>query len=302
MEGDFNREDFRYIDAHVHFFPERLFHAIWSYWKRVYVPLFPNWHNIYEWPNGDLKQFLQAQKIEYYTTLNYAHKKGIAEDLNAWTYSFCKDNPSAIPFGSAHPDDENFLEYSEKALTEFLFKGLKFQLLVTDFYIYDNRLDPLFRLLHKLDKILILHAGTAPGVSRQTFPGARVGVDHFKKYLDKFPENKVVIAHMGGYEYEAFFQIVEQYPNVYLDTAMVFPPKEARLFVEEDSPGSIVGENRLLSFMEQNSRKILFGSDFPNIPYDYKTSIDAFLKLNLSREAFENIFFLNAQRLFKLIV
>jgi hypothetical protein len=243
---------------------------------------------------------LQDHRVERYTTLNYAHKKGVAEGLNEWTYGFCKGDPHAIPLGTAHPDDENCLEYSQRALTEFQFKGLKLQLLVTNYFIHDKRLKSLFNLMHALDKVLVLHAGTAPGINRQTFPGSKVGVKHFLKYLNEFPENKVVIAHMGGYEYEDFFQIVEQNPNVYLDTAMVWVPPKANLFPETDSPGHILGEDRLLSFMEENSTQILFGSDFPNIPYSYKASINELLKLNLSKEAYENIFFRNAMRLFKL--
>lgn len=296
----YKASDFKYIDAHVHFFPKQLFEAIWSYWKRVYVPLFPNWHNLYEWPHDRRVAFLRDQGVEYYTTLNYAHQKGVAEKLNEWTYEFCKKEPRAIAFGAVHPDDENFLQYAEKALTAFQFKGLKLQLLVTDFFIHDDRLNPLFELMQDLDKVLVLHAGTAPGINRQTFPGSKVGVKHFLKYLDKFPENKVVIAHMGGYEYESFFNLAAQNPNVYLDTAMVWVPPEIGLFPESDSPGHILGEDRLLSFMAENSTQILFGSDFPNIPYHYESAINEMLKLNLPKEAFENIFYENAKRLFKL--
>ncbi len=151
-----------------------------------------------------------------------------------------------------------------------------------------------------VDKILVLHAGTAPGINRQTFPGSKVGVRHFLKYLDKFPENKVIIAHMGGYEYEEFFKIAEQNPNIYLDTAMVWVPSNIALFPETDAPSHILGDDRLLSFMEENSRQILFGSDFPNIPYNYESSINELLKLKLSKQAFENIFYKNAMQLFKL--
>lgn len=294
----FKRADFKYIDTHTHFFPEKLFKAIWSYWNRVYVPFFPTWHNIYEWPVNDLVEFIEGQGIEYYTTLNYAHKPDIAENLNQWVYEFCKNNKKAIPFGTAHPGDNDFIRYSEKALTDYEFKGLKLQLLITDFYLHDRKLDPLHKLMLDLDKILIVHAGTAPGINRQSYPDARVGVYHFLKYLEKFPDNKVIVAHMGGYDYEEFFKIVEQNSNVYLDTAMVWTPSSAKLFPEEDLPENIIGESRVMSFMESCSSQILYGSDYPFIPYNYGLSIDELLKLPLSKPAFENIFYNNAKRLF----
>ncbi|MFX0140195.1 MAG: amidohydrolase family protein [Candidatus Hodarchaeota archaeon] len=195
----FKISDFRYIDSHVHFFPERLFQAIWDYWKRVILRKYPTWHNIYQWPNNKLVEFLNENKIEKYTSLNYAHKKGVAEGLNKWTYKFCNKNPVLIPFGTAHPDDDDILDYSQKALNEFNFLGFKFQLMVTDFYIHDNRLIPIYKLLQDLEKILYVHAGTAPSVNQKTLPGAKVGVKYFLKFLDKFPNNKVVVAHMGGF-------------------------------------------------------------------------------------------------------
>ena len=132
--ANFSASDFKIIDSHVHFFPEKLFRAIWSYWKKYYLPLFPKWHNIYEWPNDNLVKLLSDAGVERYTALNYAHKKNIAAELNEWTYSFCKENPSAIPFGAVHPDNDNLLDYAKNALTGYHFKGLKLQLLVTDFY------------------------------------------------------------------------------------------------------------------------------------------------------------------------
>ncbi|MHA1380868.1 MAG: amidohydrolase family protein [Candidatus Helarchaeota archaeon] len=297
---NFKISDFRYIDSHIHFFPESLFKAIWSYWKRVYLPLFPNWYNLYEWKNKNLIQFLKEKKIEKYTTLNYAHKKGIAENLNQWTYMFLKNNPAAIPFGTAHPDDDNMMEYSKKAFSEYKFKGYKFQLMVTNFFIHDSRLKPLYKLMHDLDKILYLHAGTAPSINQMVLPDAKVGVKHFQKYFQEFSDNRVVIAHMGGYEYEDFFKIVEKNSNVYLDTTMIFIPQKVHVFSQKDRPENFVGRKRLLSFMEENSSKILFGTDFPNIPYDYEQSIIGMLDLNLSRKAYQNIFFNNALKLFNL--
>lgn len=296
----FQISDFRYVDAHVHFFPDRLFQALWKYWDRVYLPLFPTWINRYQWSTADLVAFLQKQNVERYTTLNYAHKKGVAEGLNEWTHDFSQENPAAIPFGTVHPADANFLEYAEKAMTKFNFEGFKFQLMVTDFYIHDSRLKPLYKLCYDLDKILVFHAGTAPSLNQEAIPGMKVGFKHFLKFFREFPDNKMIIAHMGGYEYEEFFKIVEQHPNVYLDTTMVFIPRRVNVFPEADNPINFVGKSRLLSFMEESSGQILYGSDFPDIPYNYEESIKGLLELELSKVAYRNIFFNTAKKLFNL--
>jgi len=296
----FQISDFRYIDAHIHFFPDRLFQSIWAYWDRVYLPWFPTWINRYQWPTADLVAFLRNQHVERYTTLNYAHKKGVAEGLNEWTHAFCEGNPAAIAFGTSHPADVNFLEYAEKALTQFHFQGFKFQLMVTDFYIHDPRLKPLYKLCHNLDKILVFHAGTAPSLNQQPIPDSKVGFQHFLKFFREFPENKMIIAHMGGYEYRDFFKIVEQHPNVYLDTTMVFIPRRVHVFPEADNPMAFIGESALRSFMEQYSEQLVYGSDFPNIPYSYEESIKGLFELELSKSTYQNIFFNTAKKLFKL--
>ncbi len=299
-ETTYQVSDFRYIDSHVHFFPERLFQAIWGYWERVIMKLYPSWINKYQWLNAKLLDFLEQHKVERFTTLNYAHKKGIAEGLNEWTNKFCQEHPAAIPFGTAHPDDTNLLEYSQKALNEYKFKGLKFQLSVTDFYIHDSRLKPLYKLMQDLDKILVVHTGTAPSPTQKARPGFKVGFKHFKKYFNEFMDNKIIVPHLGGYEYEAFFKIVENHPNVFLDTTMIFIDPAVHIFSPLDNPIHFVGETRLLSFMEEYSNQILHGSDFPNIPYDYDNSIKGLLDLGLSKRAYENIFYENAKKLFEL--
>lgn len=295
----FQRTDFTYIDVHTHFFPEKLFRAIYLYWDKMYLPFFPTWKNIYKWPADELTAFLERANVQHYTTLNYAHKPGLASSLNDWTADFVSDNPAAIPFGTTHPGDDDFLKYTEKALTEYGFAGIKLQLMVSGFYIDDPRLDPLHKMMGDLKKVLLVHAGTAPGINRQTAPGAAVGVEAFMRYLDKFPDNKVIVAHMGGYEYDEFFRAAEQNPNLYLDTAMVWPPPETNLFPKEDDPRAILGEERVIDFMEACSKQILYGSDFPFIPFTYESQVDELLKLPLSRGAFENIFYNNASRLFQ---
>ncbi len=112
----------------------------------------------------------------------------------------------------------------------------------------------------------------------------------------------MIIAHMGGYEYRDFFKIVEKYPNVYLDTTMVFIPRRVHVFPEADNPINFVGRSCLCTFLEEYSGQILYGSDFPNIPYNYEESINGLFELELSKSTYQNIFFNTAKKLFKLTV
>ena len=64
----------------------------------------------------------------------------------------------------------------------------------------------------------------------------------------------------------------------------VFPERKSKRPKPED----------LVSYQD----RILFGSDFPNIPYDYQFSTKGLLELDLSKSVYQNIFFNNAKRLF----
>ena len=50
----------------------------------------------------------------------------------------------------------------------------------------------------------------------------------------------------------------------------------------------------LLSYQD----RILYGSDFPNIPYEYTISTKGLFDLNLPKDFYQKIFYENARRLF----
>ncbi len=75
---------------------------------------------------------------------------------------------------------------------------------------------------------------------------------------------------MGMPEYSAFLDLAERYDNVRLDTTMAFTP-----FVEEMMPFPADEVSRVKDLGEH----ILFGSDFPNIPYGYAEAVHHLIDL-----------------------
>ncbi|MHA1797259.1 MAG: amidohydrolase family protein [Candidatus Helarchaeota archaeon] len=292
MSYKFKRSDFIYIDSHSHFFPERLFKAIWNFWDLKYKPIFPLWNIKYKFGGNVEKMvsFLHERQVKNYVTLNYAHKASVAEKLNEWTHDFCNKHPEAISFGAVYPEN-GCLEYTEKALNEYNFHGLKLQLLVTDFYIDDEKLMPIYKLIKELDKIIVIHAGTAPG------PSPYVGIKHFKKFIEKFPDIKCQISHLGGFEYRKFLQLLQEHSNFYLDTTMIFIEHDV---FDDQIEKKLGGLENLKMILEENKDKILWGTDFPNIPYDYDLAKDSLLRFNLSKDFYKKVFHDNAKKLYQL--
>lgn len=69
---------------------------------------------------------------------------------------------------------------------------------------------------------------------------------------------------MGMPEYTEFLDLADRYPDVRLDTTMAFTP-----FVEETMPFPASEYGRLRAYAD----RILFGSDFPNIPYGFRDAL-----------------------------
>ncbi len=283
----FSHFDFNYIDAHVHFFPPNVFKAIWDFFeKKDENGRIKGWMINYKLPTGDLLTLLENKNVKAFTTYNYAHKEGVVNYINEWTYDFAKKYVNAIPFGCVWPSDKDLREYVTKLFDEYEFKGIKVQPLVQNFYPFDERLDPVYKIILDRGKWFTIHAGTAP--YRNEF----VGFAHFLKFIKKYPDMKIIVAHLGAFEYQDFFSLLDKHENLYLDTAMVFIPNN--VFPERRL--KYVTSELLLSYQD----RILFGSDFPNIPYEYERSTKGLLKLDLPREFYEKIFFKNAARIFDL--
>ncbi len=102
----------------------------------------------------------------------------------------------------------------------------------------------------------------------------------------------VIVAHMGAFEYKKFLSILDRHENVYLDTAMIYIPNN--IFPEKKVKRP--KREELISYQD----KILFGSDFPNIPYEYEHSTKGLFELDMPKDFYKDIFYNNAKKLFNI--
>lgn len=95
-----------------------------------------------------------------------------------------------------------------------------------------------------------------------------------------------VVPHLGYEEVNEFFEILPDYPNLYLDTTMTL----ANYFPELVSPDQLA----------QHADRLIFGTDFPNIPYEWSREKKNLLAMNIGKENEEKIFYRNAKKLLQL--
>ena len=110
--------------------------------------------------------------------------------------------------------------------------------------------------------------------------------------LVRHPRLVLIVAHMGMPEYSEFLDLAEQFDQVWLDTTMAFTP-----FVESTMPFPPADTQRLHAMGE----RILFGSDFPNIPYGYLEAMTVLTTLSgIDDDWLRGVLYGNAARLFAL--
>lgn len=228
------------IDFHVHLFPDRLFDSIWQFFEKDY-----GWSVLHHLYYRQCVDYLRQRGIGTIVYSNYAHKEGVADGINAWNLKILDEIPDLYCFAAYHPGETYALEMAEKLLKHPRIIGFKLQLLVQRFYPHDERLIPLYEMIQACNKRMLLHVGTGP-VGNEF-----VGLVHFKKLLRRFPELPVNVAHMGALEYQGFMELLDDHPNLYLDTAFTFYP---------GMPGSF---NLSPEYLERYQDRIVYGSDFP---------------------------------------
>ncbi len=277
------------IDFHTHFFPDGLMRALWR------------WFETHAWPI-EYKVFadeavatLKAEGVSRCVSLHYPHQAGMATALNEWAFRLAEKYPDfIIPFGSLHPDDAGKEKILRTCFEKYRFKGLKFHCHVQKMAPEDKRMERVYEICQDLDKIVLIHCGTGPHFKERPTAGygydvtGLSGAGHFEKVISRYPDLRFVVPHLGFEEMDRFVAMLDDYPNLYLDTTMVL----AGFF-----PNPVKRE-----WFERHPDRILFGTDFPNIPYAWKREKEGLGALGLGVEKEQKIFYENAERLLNLEV
>jgi predicted TIM-barrel fold metal-dependent hydrolase len=268
----------RYFDAHVHPWPRGFYEAILR------------WFDAHAWPivqrvAGDrVDAFLARRGVARYVAMVYAHKPGVARDLNRWMAGYGRAHPRAVTLAAVHPDDDVRAVLAE-ALGPLGLKGVKLHTHVMGIAPDDPRLDPVYEMLCEHDLPLVIHAGTEPASDAYPRPVGQVsGLARLERILERFPDLCCVVPHLGAGEFDRAADLVERFANLHLDSAMIL----AGYFDRAPDRDWIV----------RHHRRILYGSDFPILPYDYDRERRRILAMRLGREIEEAIFWTNASRVF----
>lgn len=267
------------LDMHVHVLPERLQAAVWRFFDRLEDP---PWPIHYRQPEPQRLRSLAEIGVVRHTALAYAHRAGMAEDLNAFTLDQAAEDARLVPTFTFHPE-EGVADYVARAI-ERGGQVAKVHLQVGRFDATDPRLDDVWPQLARHRIPVVMHAGAVYGVEGGE---EYCGVGPVRRLLDQHPDLAVVIAHLGAPDYADFLALAEQHPSLHMDTAMVLTDRE---LIGRYPPD-------LLPRLRALADRILFGSDFPTVPHDYATQVRALARLELDVAQLRAVLHDNARRL-----
>lgn len=269
------------VDVHTHFMPKRVMDKVWAYFDRVGPLTGRTWPIAYRLEEGARVRRLREFGVAAFTSLVYPHKPDMAEWLNAWAAQFAAATPGCITTATFFPE-ASAPDYVKRAIADGarLFKA---HVQVGDYSPTDPQLDSVWAILAEAQVPTVIHAGSGPA------PGAFTGPAPIAEVLRRHPTLKLIVAHMGMPEYREFVELAHRYPGVYLDTTMVFTD-----FTEEAHPFP----PELRADLGELAGKVLFGSDFPNIPYSYRHAIESITRLGLGDEWCRKVLHFNAVSLF----
>lgn len=246
------------VDLHLHFLPEPVLRKVWAYFDRGRENYGVDWPVHYRLSEADRLAVLRKLGVRWFAPLVYAHKPDMAAWLTSWVLDFAAGVPDAVPTATIYPEP-GVTAYLGDALAAGA-RCVKAHVQVGGYDPNDPLLDPAWGMIADAAVPVVVHCGHGP------LRGAHTGIDVFARVLARHPRLVAVLAHAGMPQFGESLGLVARYPNVYLDTTMVGVPFAERLApLPPDWPARLADAGD----------RVVLGTDFPNIPYDYATQLRA---------------------------
>jgi predicted TIM-barrel fold metal-dependent hydrolase len=269
------RNTFAMIDVHTHLHPPRLFAAIRRWFSER-----STWQLDHPTEPRAVAAALRAHGVEAFVFCSYAHKPGMATELNAWLAHTARElGRGAFALGTVHVDDPDPAADMRTALRDGCI-GLKVHEHVQRMPLDDPRLRGALDAVAEADGFVLVHVGAIPW-SDDTDDGPRRIAD----VLARHPGLRVVVAHFGVPDWPAYLALAVREPRLFLDTTMVFAP--------ESPMRRPIGRD----VVADGAAQIVYGTDWPNIPYAYDGELRGLCELGLGAATLRAITSENARRL-----
>lgn len=271
------------VDAHVHLFPKPLFEAIWRWFDEF------GWVIRYKLEPSAVVDYLLTRGIGHVVTLAYAHKPGMARALNAFMADAVRGRPQATGLATVYPGEPDARAILEEGFAAGL-AGVKLHCHVQCFSPDAPELREIYETCIRHDKPLLMHAGREPkSPGYKCDPHLLCHADRVDAVMRRHPELRLAVPHLGADELDGYAALLERHENLWLDTTMVLA-------------GFFDDSERAFEIVERHGDRIMFGTDFPNIPYAWDRELRRVAARGLDDDTLEAVLGGNARRFYRLAV
>lgn len=268
------------IDAHVHLFPDGLFQSIRQWFDQF------GWPIRYRLNSDEILSFLFSRGVRHVVGLHYAHRPGIARELNRYMTGLCGRFDRLTGLATLYPGEPHARAILEEAFAMGL-SGLKLHAHVQCYDMESPSMHELYETCETHGKVLVMHAGREPkSPAYLCDPYAICSAARVKQVLTDHPALRICVPHLGADEYETYRGMLRDHDNLWLDTTMML----ADYLPGADPP----------PLSDLRPDRIMYGTDFPNIPYAWDRELKKLAQMDLPRETLANILSKNAQAFFSI--
>jgi hypothetical protein len=116
-----------------------------------------------------------------------------------------------------------------------------------------------------------MHVGREPkSPAYRCDPYELCNADEMERILSDYPQLCVCVPHLGADEFESYQAMLEKYDNLWLDTTMTL--------------ADYLPFKNVPDLAKMRADRLIFGSDFPNLPYAWDRELKRIAHLDLDRE------------------
>ncbi|MCB9672539.1 MAG: amidohydrolase [Alphaproteobacteria bacterium] len=270
------------VDTHVHLFPDNVFDALWRWFGEH------GWDVRYPLYAPAVLDFLFARGVEHVVALHYAHRPGMARDLNRFVAGLAASDPRITGLATVLPGEPDAVSVLEEAFDLGL-KGVKLHCHVQCFAVDDDALQPLFALCASRGLPMVVHAGREPkSPAYACDPHLLCSADRVDRALRDHPDLTLVVPHLGADEFDAYDALLDRHEHLWLDSTMM----AADFFAGFDDAA--------LALVRKRWDRVLYGTDFPNLPYAWDREVRRLVDLGLPEDRLAAVLGGNAARVWGL--
>jgi predicted TIM-barrel fold metal-dependent hydrolase len=268
------------VDAHVHLFQDDIFTSIWKWFDQF------GWPIRYKLTSPGVIEFLLSHGIDHIVALHYAHKPGIAREMNTYMANLCRSHSRVTGLATVLPGEKNAADTLKEAF-ELGLSGVKLHSHVQCFDVSGKGMRVVYETCAAYNKPLLMHAGReAKRLAYTCDPHLLCGADKVEQVLIAYPELKLCIPHMGADEFEAYQRMLNTYDNLWLDTTMTL--------------SEYLFPDYFPNLHDMRVDRIIYGTDFPSLPYAWDRELKRLCELDLPQNSKALILGRNAKNLFSI--